>query len=170
MSDLKEILHNYLYFGVVFAIFLIALVVFVLLTNRKQSKKNIYLTGFLIDMNNKQIFAISLILINFLLLCYTLIFKINLTSSLILISTFIILLSFIINHKAKYMFINGIINCVNISLIYLANLVNSLKISNNGYLYLVLQIVMNIFGLLFYLFTTIKFIKNIKGEKDGKSN
>ena len=164
MSSLKEILHNYLYLGIIFAIFLIFLVIFVLLTSKKKGKKNIYLTGLLIDMDNKQIFALALILINFLLLIYTLIFKINLTTSLILVSIFIILLAFIINNKAKYMLINGTINLVNISIIYLANLVNTLRVDNTGFTYLLLQIVLNIFGILFYIFTTFKFIKNLKGE------
>ena len=164
MSSLKEILNNYLYFGLIFGIFLIFLTIVLLVISKNKNKKNIYLTGLLIDMDNKQIMALSLILLNYLLLIYTLIFKVTLTISFALVSLFIILLSFIINMKAKHMLINGTINIVNISLIYLANLINTVRLDNLGFTYLILQIVMNIFGILFYTFTTIKFIKNLKGE------
>lgn len=166
MNNLKEILNNYLYFAIIFALFLVALVITLLVMSKKGTKKSIYLSGLFMNYSNVQTFSLSLILINFLLLIYTLIFKLELTKGYILISLFIILLAFGILKNAKHLLINGIINGVNLGLLYLANLVNVLRVEQGGGVYLALQIAMNIFGILFYIFTTFKFVKNIRGKGD----
>ena len=164
MNNLKDILSDYLYFAIVFAVFLVTLVVTLLILNKKGSKKSIYLSGLFMNYSNMQILSLTLILINFLLLVYTLLFKIDLSMPLILICLFIIMLSFGILKNAKDLLINSCINGVNIGLIYLANLVNVLRLENSEVTYLILQIVMNVFAVLFYIFTTCKFIKNIRGK------
>jgi len=164
MNNLKEILNDYLYFAIIFAIFLVILVTMLLVMSKKGSKKSIYLSGLFMNYKNNEVFALSLILINFLLLVYTLIFKITLTTGYILISLFIIMLAYLILKNAKYLLINGVINGVNVALLYLANLVNTLRIENGNGVYLALQIAMNVFGILFYIFTTFKFIRNIRGK------
>ncbi|MBE6155806.1 MAG: hypothetical protein E7164_03510 [Firmicutes bacterium] len=164
MNNLKEILSDYLYFAIIFALFLVALVITLLVLNKKGSKKSIYLSGLFMNYSNVQILSLTFIIINFLLLVYTLIFKVDLTRSLVLVCLLLIMLSFILLKKAKIMLINSVINGVNIGVIYLANLVNLLRLESNDFTYLILQIVMNIFAILFYLFTTCKFIKNIRGK------
>lgn len=165
MNNLREILQSYLFFGVIFAIFLVILVILILFLNKKGSSKSVYLYGLLMDFNNKQIFALTLILMNFLLMIYTLVMKINLTIAYGIISMLLILISFLIIKRYKYMLINGGVNLINIALIYFANLVNVLRVDNSSNLYLILQILVNIFGLLFYLFSTFKFINNIRGKE-----
>lgn len=164
MNDLKEVLNSYLYFGVIFAIFLVILAFFILFVSGKKKRKSYYLFGLLLDFDNKQIFALSLIVINFLLLVYTLLFKIKLSISFILVSLFLILLAYAVLKNAKYMLINGIINLVNLGYIYLANLVNTLRIEKTAGSY-VLQILINILGVFFYLFTSLKFFRNIQGKE-----
>ena len=166
MSSLKHVLSDYLYFAIIFAVFLVTLVITLLVLNKKGSKKSIYLSGLFMNYTNMQTLALTLILINFLLLGYTLIFKVELTRALILICLFIIMLSFGVLKNAKALLINSVINSVNIALIYLANLVNVLRIEHGQITYLILQIVMNVFAILFYIFTTCKFIKNIRGKGD----
>lgn len=164
MNNLKEILNNYLYFAIIFAVFLVALVITLLILNKKGSKKSIYLSGLFMNYSNMQTWALTLILINFLLLIYTLIFKLELTMAFALVCLSLIIISFALLKNAKNLLINFCINGVNIAIIYLANLVNTLRIENNNVSYLVLQIVLNVFAILFYTFTTCKFIKNIRGK------
>jgi hypothetical protein len=168
MNNLKEVLSDYLYFGILFIIVLLIIGVFILLTNKKGKKKNIYLTGLLLKLDNKAILSLTFIIINFLLLAYTLLLKINLTLSFALISSLLIVLAFFLVKDAKNVLFNGAINGVNISLIYLANLINNLRLDNPDTLYLTLQIVMNFFGLIFFMFTSVKFVKNlrVKGDKN----
>ena len=116
------------------------------------------------NYTDKQIFSLALILLNFLLITYTLIFKVNLSMALILVCLLMIITSFAILKNAKELLINTAVNGVNISLIYLANLVNTLRIEHGDFTYLILQIIMNVFAILFYIFTTFKFIKNIRGK------
>ena len=71
--------------------------------------------------------------------------------------------------KPKKLIINLLINFINIALIFLANLINTLKLDNiNNNIYLFLQIVINLFGLFFYIFTHLKFIKDIRKDAYGK--
>lgn len=164
MSNLKEILSNYLYFAIIFAVFLVALVITLLILNKKGSMKSVYLSGLFMNYTNSQILALTLIIMNFLLLVYTLIFKIDITMAFGLVCLLLIITSFAVLKNAKELLISTGINGVNIALVYLANLVNAIRIENGGALYLILQIVMNVFGILFYIFTTIKFIKGIRGK------
>lgn len=166
MNNLKEILSDYLYFAIVFAVFLVILVFALLIMSKKGSRKSIYLSGLFMNYKNSEVFALSLILINFLLLVYTLVFKVKLTIGYILVSLFIIMLAYLILKGFKYVLINGAINGVNLGLLYLANLVDTLRVENVGGVYLALQIAMNVFGILFYIFTTFKFIRNIRGKGD----
>ena len=172
MTNLKDLLNNYGYFLIFFLIFLLIITIIILITNHKKAKGSIYLTGLFLDYTKEQTYTLSLIIINFLLLIYTLLFKINLTLSLSLISTSMIIIAFLIIKNYKYILINFIINLINIFVLYLANLVNILRINNANPGYLVLQIFTNIFGILFFLFTAIKFIKDnqIKGDTYEKNN
>ena len=165
MSEIIDIINKYIYFIFVFFIFLLLIISMFLFANRKGKKRRIYLFGLFMNYNNKQIFALSLMLLNFLLLSYTLILKIPLSKDLICISSLMILISFIILKRYNYVLINGLINIVNISLIYIAHLVNELRLSESTVAYFSLQILMNVFSLFFYIFTTIKFIKNIRGKE-----
>ena len=168
MSELREVLNSYLYFGVVFAIFLVALAYLILFVSGKKKRKSYYLFGLLLDFNNRQILALSLIIINFLLLVYTLLFKIKLSLSFTLVSLFLILMSYAVLKKFQYVLLNGGINLINIGLIYLANLINTLRLENTGIWYYILQVLINAFGVTFYLFTSLKFFRNIQ-EKEYHS-
>lgn len=165
MNNIIEYLKSYLYFGVIFAIFLVILVIIILIWNKKGSSKSIYLYGLFMDYKNNQVLALTLILMNFLLMIYTLIMKINLTVAYSIISILLVLISFLVLKRYKYLLINSGINFINIGLIYFANLVNTLRIDNPGALYLTLQILVNVFGLFFYMFSTFKFILNIRGKE-----
>ncbi len=165
MSELKEVLNSYLYFGVVFAIFLVFLAYVILFISGKKKRKSYYLFGLLIDFNNEQILALSLIIINYLLLVYTLLFKVRLSAAFTLISLLSILVAFAIINRFSYVLINGVINLVNVGMIYLANLINTLRLENAGSSYYILQILINAFGVLFFTFTSIKFFRNIQGKE-----
>lgn len=168
MSSIREILQDYLLFVILFAIFLVVFVVFLLIVTRAKNKRKIYFYGFLLDLNNKQILAMSLIIINALFLIYTLVMKINLGVPIIIISMLMILTSYLIIGQYKYFLINGVINVVNIALIFLAGLINSLRLDSDSTLYYVLQVAMNVFGIFFYLFTALKFLKNIHKKEIEK--
>lgn len=168
MSELKEVLSSYLYFGVIFAIFLVILAYLILFVSSKKKRKSYYLFGLLIGFDNKQILALTLIIINYLLLVYTLLFKVKLSLSFGLVSLFLILLSFVFLKKYLFVLVNGGINLVNIGLIYLANQINTLRLDNPDQLYYLLQIAINVFGILFYTFTSLKFFRNIQ-EKEYHS-
>lgn len=172
MNNIREILQDYLLFVVLFAIFLVVFVMFLLLFNNSKNKKAIYFYGLLIDLKNTQIFALSCLLINSLFLIYTLVMKIALTKGIIIVSMILVLLAFILCKSIKYVIINGLINVVNLALIYFANLVNSLRLDNDTTTFYVLQIMTNIFGILFYIFTCLKFARNIhrKGELNEKNS
>lgn len=161
MTRIREILQNYLFFGVVFAIFLVVFVMFLLIVTHMKNKKRIYFYGLLVGLNNREIFSLSLIILNALFLMYTLVMKIELSMPIIFISMVMVLFSFLIINSPMHFIVNGGINIVNLALIYLAGLVNTLRVDNDSTAYYVLQIMMNVFGLLFYLFTALKFVKNI---------
>ncbi|MBR4230579.1 MAG: hypothetical protein IKR74_00245 [Bacilli bacterium] len=164
MNELREVLNSYLYFGVVFAVFLVFLAYVLLFVSGKKKRKSYYLFGLLLDFSNGQVLALSLIIINFLLLVYTLLFKIKLSISFALVSLLLILIAFAVIKSAKYLLINGTINLVNLGYIYLANLVNTLRLENTAGSY-ILQIMINVLGVLFYLFTSLKFFRNIQGKE-----
>lgn len=172
MTNLKEILNNYLLLIVVFAVILVVIAAVILLFNKFSFKKKIYLYGLLMDLKNNEIFALTLIIVNFLLLCYVLIMKLPLSPAIAILSFLLVFIAFVLVKSFINILVNSVINGVSIGLIYLANLVNQLRLASNSKAYLVLQIGVNVFGLLFYIFTMIKFVRNIRytGGKSEKNN
>ena len=62
-----ELLKKYLYFIVIFAVFLVFIIALTLFIKHK-NKTNYHLYGLLMNMKNNEIFALSLIIINYLFL------------------------------------------------------------------------------------------------------
>lgn len=165
-----ELLKKYLYFIVIFAVFLVFIIALTLFIKHK-NKTNYYLYGLLMNMKNNEIFALSLIALNFIFLSYILIFKIELNLAIILVSLILIITSFALVLKPKSLIIDLLINFVNLAVIYLANLINTLKLNQeSAKIYLFLQIIINVFGLFFYIFTHLKFLKDIRKDSYEKNN
>ncbi len=165
-----EFVQKYLYFVIVFSLFLVLMFAFYFIL-KKGGKKNYNLYGMFLNLKNNEIFSLSLIITNYLFLTYFLIFKIKFNTSFALVSELLIFISFIIILKWKELFINLLINGVNISTIYLAGLINEIKLVNtDNYLYFFLQVAINLFGLFFYMFTHLKFIKDIRKVKNEKES
>ena len=165
-----ELLKKYLYFIVIFAVFLVFIIALTLFIKHK-NKTNYYLYGLLMNMKNNEIFALSLIALNFIFLSYILIFKIELNLAIILVSLILIITSFALVLKPKSIIIDLLINFVNLAVIYLANLINTLKLNQeSAKIYLFLQIIINVFGLFFYIFTHLKFLKDIRKDSYEKNN
>lgn len=165
---MKELLQKYLFLLVIFALFIVFIFALTLVIKNKKGS-NYYLYGLLMNMKTNEIYTLSLIAMNFVFLSYVLIFKIKLNLPIALISTLIIMIAFSLIVKPKKLIINLLINFINIALIFLANLINTLKLDNiNNNIYLFLQIVINLFGLFFYIFTHLKFIKDIRKDAYGK--
>lgn len=165
-----ELLKKYLYFIVIFAVFLVFIIALTLFIKRK-NKTNYHLYGLLMNMKNNEIFALSLIALNFIFLSYILIFKIELNLAIILVSLILIITSFALVLKPKSLIIDLLINFVNLAVIYLANLINTLKLNQESTkIYLFLQIIINVFGLFFYIFTHLKFLKDIRKDSYEKNN
>lgn len=166
---MKELLQKYLFLLVIFALFIVFIFALTLVIKNKKGS-NYYLYGLLMNMKTNEIYTLSLIAMNFVFLSYVLIFKIKLNLPIALISTLIIIIAFSLIVKPKKLIINLLINFINIALIFLANLINTLKLDNiNNNIYLFLQIVINLFGLFFYIFTHLKFIKDIRKDAYGKN-
>ena len=165
-----ELLKKYLYFIVIFAVFLVFIIALTLFIKRK-NKTNYHLYGLLMNMKNNEIFALSLIALNFIFLSYILVFKIELNLAIILVSLILIITSFALVLKPKSLIIDLLINFVNLAVIYLANLINTLKLNQESTkIYLFLQIIINVFGLFFYIFTHLKFLKDIRKDSYEKNN
>ena len=165
-----ELLKKYLYFIVIYAVFLVFIFSLTLFIKRK-NKTNYHLYGLLMNMKNNEIFALSLIALNFIFLSYILIFKIELNLAIILVSLILIITSFALVLKPKSLIIDLLINFVNLAVIYLANLINTLKLNQESTkIYLFLQIIINVFGLFFYIFTHLKFLKDIRKDSYEKNN
>ncbi len=165
---MKELLQKYLFLLVIFALFIVFIFALTLVIKNKKGS-NYYLYGLLMNMKTNEIYALSLITMNFVFLSYVLIFKIKLNLPITLLSTLIIMVAFSLIVKPKKLIINLLINFINIALIFLANLINTLKLDNiDNNIYLFLQIVINLFGLFFYIFTHLKFIKDIRKDAYGK--
>ena len=165
-----ELLKKYLYFIVIFAVFLVFIIALTLFIKHK-NKTNYYLYGLLMNMKNNEIFALSLIALNFIFLSYILVFKIELNLAIILVSLILIITAFALVLKPKSLIIDIFINIVNLALIYLANLINTLKLNeDSNKIYLFLQIIINVFGLFFYIFTHLKFLKDIRKDSYEKNN
>ena len=165
---MKELLQKYLFLLVIFALFIVFIFALTLVIKNKKGS-NYFLYGLLMNMKTNEIYALSLITMNFVFLSYVLIFKIKLNLPITLLSTLIIMVAFSLIVKPKKLIINLLINFINIALIFLANLINTLKLDNiDNNIYLFLQIVINLFGLFFYIFTHLKFIKDIRKDAYGK--
>ena len=82
----------------------------------------------------------------------------------------LIIISYLLVLKPGKLCINLVINLVNIAIIYLANLVDTLRIDNTNNIYFFLQIAVNLFGLFFYMFTSLKFVKDIRKVKNEKES
>ena len=126
-----ELLKKYLYFIVIFAVFLVFIIALTLFIKHK-NKTNYHLYGLLMNMKNNEIFALSLIALNFIFLSYILIFKIELNLAIILVSLILIITSFALVLKPKSLIIDLLINFVNLAVIYLANLINTLKLNQES--------------------------------------
>lgn len=164
-----ELIQKYLFFVIVFALFLVLIFALGLfLKNNKKSNYAFY--GTLMDLKNNEIFALALIIMNYLLLTYFLIFKIKFNISFAIISSLLIIISYLLVLKPSKLCINLVINLVNIAIIYLANLVDTLRIDNTNNIYFFLQIAVNLFGLFFYMFTSLKFVKDIRKVKNEKES
>lgn len=165
-----EFIQKYLFLVIVFSLFLVLIFALYFII-KKQGKNNYNLYGMFLNLKNNEIFALSLIIINYLFLTYFLIFKLDFSIAFAVVSEILILLSFILVLKWKALFINLLINGVNVSTIYLANLINEIKLANtDNYIYFFLQVAINLFGLFFYMFTHLKFIKDIRKVKNEKEN
>ena len=164
-----ELIQKYLFFVIVFALFLVLIFALGLfLKNNKKSNYAFY--GTLMDLKNNEIFALALIIMNYLLLTYFLIFKIKFNISFAIISSLLIIISYLLVLKPSKLCINLVINLVNIAIIYLANLVDTLRIDNTNNIYFFLQIAVNLFGLFFYMFTSLKFVNDIRKVKNEKES
>ena len=105
-----ELLKKYLYFIVIYAVFLVFIFSLTLFIKRK-NKTNYHLYGLL--MKNNEIFALSLVAINFIFLSYILVFKIELNLAIILVSLILIITAFALVLKPKSLIIDIFINIVN---------------------------------------------------------
>ena len=95
----------------------------------------------------------------------------HLNLAIILVSLILIITSFALVLKPKSLIIDLLINFVNLAVIYLANLINTLKLNQESTkIYLFLQIIINVFGLFFYIFTHLKFLKDIRKDSYEKNN
>ena len=164
--------QSYIFF-MSFALFAFVFIAILILLSRKKNNKlsrNLY--GYFNKLNTKSIYALSLLFVNFFLLSFLLIMKINLNYFYIGISILLIVIAFILNNNAFSLIINTFINLINIAIVYLGSLVNVLRIDNNAPVFYILQIFMNVLGLLFFIFTTMKFMKNLnrKDKIDEKNN
>ena len=124
---MKELLQKYLFLLVIFALFIVFIFALTLIIKNKKGS-NYYLYGLLMNMKTNEIYTLSLITMNFVFLSYVLIFKIKLNLPIALISTLIIMVAFSLIVKPKKLIINLLINFINIALIFLANLINTLKL------------------------------------------
>ena len=161
MESLKVILSKYLIFVIVFALCLVAIFAFTLYFGSKSTKKSIYLYGMFMEYKTPQIWALTLFIMQFLLLGYSLATKADLTKDLIIVCLLLTIIASVLTKDIINIIINIALEAVNLAIIYFGSLVNTLRVqtSNN---YLFLQIAIMFAGLLFYTFTTFIYIKNIR--------
>ena len=85
-----KLFQKYLFFVIVFALFLV--LIFALgLFLRNNKKSNYAFYGTLMDLKNNEIFALALIIMNYLLLTYFLYLKLNLIFHLLLLAQCLLL-------------------------------------------------------------------------------
>lgn len=165
--DIIDILKKYMYLILIFAVFFA--ISFMYLNNllKKKKKKSYALKGLLLDLSKWDVLAMSFVLVNSVLLFYFLVFKLEINSALFICSNVFLIGSFIL-HRSLKNFINIFINILNIAVIYLNTYIISLSNVLDRKIYLLTQISVNVFGILFFLFTMLYFIKSIAlgGDKN----
>lgn len=160
MSDLVAGFKKYLFLIIIFAVFICIIFGYILFTTRKNGRKNIPMRGLLMDLTTGNIWALSLISINFIFLSFLLVFKYELSLGIIIISMLLVLVSFILCKNIKNIIVNTLINGISLGIIYLGLIVNGLELDSNV-LHFILKVAMNAFGLIFYMFILGKYIRNI---------
>lgn len=165
MENLKTILSNYLIFVIVFALCLVVIFSFTLYYGSKSSKKSIYLYGMFMDYKTPQVWALTLYIMQFLLLSFFLVTKKELSIGLIIICMLFTIIASILSKSFINVIINTLLEGVNLAIIYFGSLVNTLRLQVGNNKYLFLQIAIMFAGLLFYVFTSFIYIKNIR-KKD----
>ncbi len=166
MKSIKLVLDNYGYFIIFFGIVLAILLGILVFLTKGKKKVNVYIKGLFMNLSDKQILALTLCIIDTLLLIYTLVFKIKLSLSLGIVLFLLILIPFILLKNIKFLLSNVLLNSIGIGILYLANLINNLRIQDNLTVYYLMQIGINILGIFFYLFSFIKYLKNIREIED----
>ena len=165
MENLKTILSNYLIFVIVFALCLVVIFSFTLYYGSKSSKKSIYLYGMFMDYKTPQVWALTLYIMQFLLLSFFLVTKKELSIGLIIICMIFTIVGSILSKNILNIIIHTVLEAVNLAIIYFGSLVNTLRLQVGNNKYLFLQISIMFAGLLFYIFTSFIYIKNIR-KKD----
>lgn len=166
MKSIKMILNNYLYFIILFGLFLILLFSILLVLTKGKKKVNIYLKGLLMNLSDYQILALALCIIDTLLFIYALVFKIKLSLALGIVLFLLILIAFIPLKNIKFLLRNVCLNSIGIGILYLANLINNLRLQDNLTSFYLMQIGINILGIFFSLFSFLKYLKNIREIED----
>ncbi len=171
MENLRAIISNYLIFVIVFAICLVLIFVLALYYGSKSTKKSVYLYGMFIDYKTPQIWSLTLFIMQYLLLGFSLATKQPLTVALGVVCMTLTLIASILNKNIINILVNILIEGVNIAIIYFGYLVDTLRNQAGDNKYLFLQIAIMFTGLMFYTFTMFKYFKDIKrkGGQDAKN-
>ena len=165
MENLRAILSNYLIFVIVFALCIVVIFGFTIYYGSQSTKKSVYLYGLFLDYSTMQTWSLTLFIIQYLLLCYSLATKAELGTALIVVCITLTIIGSVLTKNILNIIINILIEGVNLAIIYFGSLVNSLRLQAENEKYLFLQIAIMFAGLLFYTFTTFIYIKNIR-KKD----
>ena len=169
MNSLLLGFKKYLFLIIIFAVFICIAFSYIAFSTRKKGKKNVALRGLLMELNNKKIFALTLVCLNFILETFLLIFKYELNLGIIILSSLMVLIGFILCKNFKNIILNTLINGINLGVIYLGLIINHLEVGSNV-LHFILKVAMNAFGLIFYMFILGKFIRNICYKEKHKKN
>ena len=162
MEKLQAILSDYLIFVIVFALFLVLIFIFALYYGKKSAKKSVYLYGLFLDFKKSHIMSLTLFMMQYLLLCYFLATKKEVTLALCIICISFTLVASILNKNILNVIVNLVMEVVNILVVYFGSLVNTLRIQTDNKMYLILQITIIFTGLVFYTFTMTKYFVDIR--------
>ena len=165
MENLRAILSNYLIFVIVFALCLVVIFAFAVYFGSKSTKKSIYLYGMFMDYKTSHIWALTLFIMQYLLLGYSLATKAELSLALIIICAVCTIVASILTKNVINILMNIVLESINLAVIYFGSLVNTLRLQVGNNKYLFLQIAIMFAGLLFYTFTTFIYIKNIRKKE-----
>ena len=147
MESLKLILSKYLIFVIVFALCLVVIFAFTLYFGSKSTKKSIYLYGMFMEYKTSQIWSLTLFIMQFLLLGYSLATKSDLTKELIVVCMASTIIASVLSKNIMNIIINTALECVNLAIIYFGSLVNDLRLqTSNNYLFLQIELYLNIFA------------------------